>query len=191
MTLVEVLVVIALIGVLVALLLPGVQAARETARRTQCFNNLKQLGLGSHLYHDSFGRFPAGVIASADNFRECLHSGFALLLPFLEESALYQAYDLTVSWRSDANRDLAGHHVRVLRCPSSAHVVAQDGGLPGAATDYAFSKGPLAYLCRQGAGGGLFDVNSHVRMAAILDGTSHTFALGEAASDPSLSAAST
>ena len=190
-TLVELLVVIAIIGILVALLLPAVQFAREAARRTQCSNNLKQLGLALHGYHDTHKRFPSGIIASEDDFRDGLHSGFALLLPFFEEQNLHRAYDFDTAWRSGNNLALAQTRVDVLLCPSSGNQVPQDGGVPGAATDYALSKGPLAYLCAKASGGGMFDINSGVRIAEILDGTSHTFAIGEAASSRNLPAAST
>lgn len=103
-TLVELLVVIAIIGILVGLLLPAVQAAREAARRMQCSNNLKQLGLALHNYESSFKKFPAGRIAlatlSATNVADAsrpamnIH-GLATLLPFIEQSALYQKFNWT------------------------------------------------------------------------------------------------
>ena len=86
---------------------------------------------------------------------------------------------------------MATYRIDLLLCPSSESIVPQNGGAAGAPTDYAFSKGPLAYLCAEAAGGGMFDLNSHVRIAKISDGTSHTFAIGEAASSPGLLAGST
>jgi prepilin-type N-terminal cleavage/methylation domain-containing protein len=190
-TIVELLVVVAIIGVLVALLLPAVQAARESARRAQCANNLKQLGLALHAYQGALGTFPAGVIDSDQDFRDALHNGFVLLLPFIEQDVLYQAYDFDTPWQSPTNLPIAETRLQLLICPSSGSTVPQDGGVPGAPTDYAFSKGPLAYLCTKAAGLGMFDVNSQVRVAKIQDGTSHTFALGEAVSNPDVPAAST
>ncbi|MGI9427696.1 MAG: DUF1559 domain-containing protein [Bythopirellula sp.] len=190
-TLIELLVVIAIIGVLVSLLLPAVQAAREAARRTQCANHLKQVGLAMHQYHGAQKYFPAGVVAEGSNFRDALHSGFTLLLPYLEKQNLHQAYDFDSSWRSANNVAVAQSRLEMLLCPSSVHEVPQQGGVPGAPTDYAFSKGPLAYLCEVPASNGVFDINSRVRIAEITDGTAHTFALGEAASNPNLPAAAT
>jgi prepilin-type N-terminal cleavage/methylation domain-containing protein/prepilin-type processing-associated H-X9-DG protein len=98
-TLVELLVVIAIIGVLIALLLPAVQAAREAARRTQCANNLKQLGLATHNYTVTFGRFPAGYIGPRPQAQTPPFDGFqwssllALLLPELEQQPLYDLLD--------------------------------------------------------------------------------------------------
>ena len=190
-TIIELLVVVAIIGLLVSLLLPAVQSAREAARRTQCANNLKQVGLALHQHHGARQEFPAGIRAVGDNFLRGLHSGFAQLLPYLEQQTLHQAYDFDASWQSEHNQTLASARIEMLLCPSSEHEVPQDGGVPGAPTDYAFSKGPLAYLCQRPAGNGVFDINSRVRIAEITDGTAYTFALGEAASNPNLPAAST
>ena len=99
-TLVELLVVIAIIGILIALLLPAVQAAREAARRSQCANNLKQLGVALHQYHSSHGVFPLGVInstvldTSTPELRSWPRLTWAIhLYPFLEQLAAYEAFD--------------------------------------------------------------------------------------------------
>src|SRR6188508_50287 len=89
-TLVELLVVIAIIGVLVALLLPAVQAAREAANRTQCANNLKQLGIGLHNYHDTLKILPPGALwIDMNNVTHNRGSGLVHLLPFIEQGPLY------------------------------------------------------------------------------------------------------
>ena len=105
-TLVELLVVIAIIGVLVALLLPAVQAAREAARRNQCLNNMKQLGIALQNYHDTFRRFPEGSIGRNPDSTSCNYGGFTgtpptrtpffiKLFPFLEQKAAYSQYDFS------------------------------------------------------------------------------------------------
>lgn len=136
-TLVELLVVIAIIGILVALLLPAVQAAREAARRMQCGNNLKQLGIAMHNYHDTFKTLPASdlnggsyystVYVPAGQIRN--FTGYLLLLPFLEQQPLHDKIDFNVATgRADwQNRGRAGNGIQpvldnvklpVLRCPS-------------------------------------------------------------------------
>ena len=98
-TLVELLVVIAIIGTLVALLLPAVQSAREAARRAQCLNNLKQLGLALHQHHDSYGYFPVndwGVESSGPHGCRGMYSWHTKLLPYMEEQSLFDSIDFSV-----------------------------------------------------------------------------------------------
>ncbi|MBL8850054.1 MAG: DUF1559 domain-containing protein, partial [Planctomycetaceae bacterium] len=114
-TLIELLVVIAIIAILIALLLPAVQQAREAARRTQCKNNLKQIGLAMHNYHDNFNQFPAGLIytgvtnasgAAADGQTFILnHTGWTMILPYIDQGNLFNQFNLT--WASNDARDSA------------------------------------------------------------------------------------
>jgi prepilin-type N-terminal cleavage/methylation domain-containing protein len=190
-TLIELLVVIAIIAVLIGLLLPAVQKAREASSRIRCANNLKQLGLALHDYHDNNGCFPPGIVADTSDTRTGKHSGLVFLLPYIEQQSLYGRYDFASSWKSPANLAVAQVPVATFLCPSGANDVPQDGGVSGAPTDYAFCKGAQAYLSANGAiqpGSGLFDVNSRRRMADIVDGTSQTFAMGEAVSGSNVKA---
>ncbi len=190
-SLVELLVVIAIISILIAMLMPAVQSVREAARKTDCANRVRQLAMALHLYHGTAKRFPPGIdrpfIAEIDtsdsfNFRPQVgKNAFHFIMPFIELN------NLTLS----SVNELWTVEVVNFQCPSSSSYVDQHGGRPGAATDYAFCKGPSSTLCRNSIGSlGAFDVNSKVSMALIRDGTSHTMILGEAASDPSISAAS-
>ena len=89
-TLIELLVVIAIIAILIALLLPAVQQAREAARRTQCKNNLKQIGLAMHNYHDTFLKFPSG---GSGNSQYWGHSQWVSILPFADQAPLYNQWN--------------------------------------------------------------------------------------------------
>jgi prepilin-type N-terminal cleavage/methylation domain-containing protein len=183
-TLVELLVVIAIIAILVALLLPAVNSAREAARRTQCMNQLRQLGLAAINYEAANRTFPPGIVDDDDNQQIAQHNGLVFMLPFMEESALYDQYDFTSTWRSENNLLIAQNQVGTLICPSHESRVVDDGGVGGAPSDYAFSKGDVAYLCGNPTERGMFDVNSATKAGQITDGMSKTIAMGEAVSDP-------
>jgi prepilin-type N-terminal cleavage/methylation domain-containing protein len=134
-TLIELLVVIAIIAILIALLLPAVQQAREAARRTQCRNHLKQIGLALHNYESSFTVFPPSSTSAAGsgpwyypvygtsdpaNPAIHLHSFASLILPYIDQSNSYNAINYNVSCLAPANRTIAAQIIPVYRCPSYA-----------------------------------------------------------------------
>ncbi|QEG42000.1 DUF1559 domain-containing protein [Roseimaritima ulvae] len=180
-TLIELLVVLAVIGILMALLLPAVQAVREAARRTQCANNLHQMGLALHNYHDSLGRFPAGLIES----NGMLWSGS--LLPYLEAQPVTGSLAESVNWTTATNMLALQTAFPTFRCPSSAAPRRMDHGVPDRvpATYLGVASGtvnresgpfPTLYDTPQD---GVFYRNSRVAMRDVIDGTSQTAAIGE------------
>ncbi len=114
-TLIELLVVIAIIAVLIALLVPAVQKVREAASRTQCTNNMKQIGLAMHNHLDGYKGFPT-AITTASNFQ--LRSSLTPLLPYLDQQPLYAEWNQNFAWNSAYNQSLIGHPMSVFECPS-------------------------------------------------------------------------
>jgi prepilin-type processing-associated H-X9-DG protein len=150
-------------GLLVALLLPAVQAAREAARRTQCANNLKQIGVAMHNYHDTRGSFPPAYVSDADG--KPMHSWRVELLPYLERGDIYNAYDRSQAWDSEANRRFVSQRPDVYGCPSTAA-----GGAGSQNTSYVVVQGPET----------VFDADKPCKIASITDGTSNTILVVEA-----------
>jgi prepilin-type N-terminal cleavage/methylation domain-containing protein/prepilin-type processing-associated H-X9-DG protein len=135
LTLIELLVVIAIIGVLVALLLPAVQAAREAARRMQCGNNLKQLGIAAHNYHGDHNTFPPGAVGpmgpAFPQLLQLKHHGLGtFLLPYLEQPALAHQYRWEVSWIDLPNQPVVNKPLKIWQCPSAQANRLEDGSLP-------------------------------------------------------------
>ena len=189
-TLVELLVVIAIIGILLGILLPAVQQVREAARRTECLNNLRQLGISVLNYESSFARFPSGIIDDDNNHRNCLRNGLIDILPFVEKDNLFGKFDQSLAWSDPANLPLAENELYYYQCPSASGAVEDDGGLTGARGDYAFCMGENARLSTDEPSG-IFGINSSTTFADIPDGSSNTILMGEVASRTGLPATST
>jgi prepilin-type N-terminal cleavage/methylation domain-containing protein/prepilin-type processing-associated H-X9-DG protein len=178
-TLVELLVVIAIIGILMAILLPAVQAARNAARRLSCSNNLKQICLALHNYHDTFKRFPpSATISRGVAFNSW--SAQARLLPFLEKTNLESAIDWNLDYRSQPL--VPETRVATYICPSEINdSERQTSSLTHYPLNYGINLGTwFVYDPTAGRGGdGLVYPNSSTRMASVTDGTSNTLAFAE------------
>jgi prepilin-type N-terminal cleavage/methylation domain-containing protein len=190
-TLIELLVVIAIIAVLIALLLPAVQQARESARRTQCKNNLKQFGLALHNYHDTHLIFPQsqlGGVTGTGDWRG--PSAQVMILPYIDQAPAYSSYDMN-AWAWWDNGTLGYNNVSAGRvglkkvaaflCPSNN---AQTG-FPG--NNYVVSEGANAGMFNDGVAGGwvatksngIFNIRVPVKIADVTDGTSNVIMASE------------
>jgi prepilin-type N-terminal cleavage/methylation domain-containing protein/prepilin-type processing-associated H-X9-DG protein len=216
LTMIELLVVMAIIAMLIALLLPAVQAARGAARLIACRNNLKQLGLAAHNYHHRHGKFPPGAVGPmTPAFPQYMglksHGLGAFLLADLDQEPLDSRYHWDVAWFDPPNQTVVNTQLPVWQCPSARPNRIQDGmadtvmpppqeKFPGTAAcgDYAGMSGVNSGLALRGliyASGpvdvrgnyeGVFLVNTSRGIADIRDGTSHTILIGEDAGRPDL-----
>ncbi|QDV67878.1 hypothetical protein Poly24_15830 [Rosistilla carotiformis] len=150
------------LGICAGLLLPAVQAAREAARRVECSNNIKQIALAMHNYHDAYQAFPPAF--TVDEAGQPLHSWRTLILPFLEQKALYDQIDLNKPWDDPANQQVASTVIKVFGCPS--------------ATDHS-ATGYVAVVDPSGAMTGPVGT----RFRDILDGSANTILFVEVGSE--------
>jgi len=197
-TLIELLVVISIIAVLVALLLPAVQSAREAARRAHCVNNLKQIGLGLHNYHDSAGAFPMSYAARVKfvDGQTDVAPGWAwatMILPQLEQGPVYNAVNFAQNVEAPQSSTVVLTALKTFVCPSgiatSPFAVLDRGGATLAMmtpSSYAASVGNDATdsttgLNNDGLGNGVMFRDSGIRLADITDGSSQTILVGERA----------
>ena len=203
-TLVELLVVIAIIGILIAMLLPAVQSARESGRRTQCANNLKQIGLALHSYHGVHQAFPPGWLWADDT--DCSGgSSWAwsvFLLPYMEQQPLHKRLDVTAPGHNvPPPGDPRDMRLAVFLCPSDAgpdtnrwfrdYAMSNYPGVNGTGGDSdsdGIPDGRVAAAYQDPDTNGVFGRASDVKIADITDGTSNTFAVGERQSQKNIGA---
>jgi prepilin-type N-terminal cleavage/methylation domain-containing protein/prepilin-type processing-associated H-X9-DG protein len=191
-TLIELLVVIAIIAILIGLLLPAVQKVRESANRTKCANNLKQIGLAMLNYHDVKKAFPPSRTTTSPN----VHSWVPFVLPYLEQENLARQYRWDVNWNKSANLDAIKVQVKILQCPSTPMENRTDvqSNWSAAAMDYGPPENLSARLTdlidaklytSDGSRAGVlgpsddYPVKNGTNVARIRDGSSQTFLLCE------------
>ena len=178
-TLVELLVVIAIIGILVGLLLPAVQAAREAARRMQCSNNVKQLALAFHNYHDTFKKFPRYQYNVAGASSWLGHGAMSRLLPFIEQSNLANLINYNQGWDAGTNNSQVRRaKIAAFNCPSD--IPFPDTAFGG--INYAVNAGSRRDIYSTGSSipaSGVFARSFETGMAEITDGTSNTVMVAE------------
>ena len=204
-TLIELLVVIAIIAVLIALLLPAVQQAREAARRSQCKNNLKQLGLALHNYHDTVNMFPSaaywrdpatGIHTNAYNgggsgatmVSQISHSWLVSILPFFDQAPLYMTWNFSQNLTGATNLNAAGTHLNALVCPSDPNATVGNkftgmGGAMGRGNYGASGTGAAGATTDRNAVAvsdrGLICYNGNTNISGVVDGTSNSVAVWE------------
>jgi prepilin-type N-terminal cleavage/methylation domain-containing protein len=200
-TLVELLVVIAIIGILVGLLLPAVQAAREAARRMSCSNNVKQIGLAMHNYHDAHRKLPE-TLYWGEQWGTFTNGWMVMILPYMEQSPLYDRFDLSLPYSHPNHQPLVQQVIPSYHCPSTPGgpelIYGLYDGLPGWTLDDSLAAMPADYAGNRGmwhpilrpeivsaarsSWMGVFDNREgSVRFRDILDGLSQTVMFHESA----------
>lgn len=181
-TLVELLVVLAIIGVLIGLLLPAVQSVREAARRMQCQNNLHQIGLALHNYHAAFRKFPPGAIEVRPEVRNGKQLAWsAFVLPFLGESSTYVSVDFHYAFDHERNAEAGAVAIETYLCPSTPRATPRQRGF--GATDYGGIYGERI-LSRNNPPSGVMIHDKAIRFRDITDGTPETLVIAEDANFP-------
>lgn len=203
-TLIELLVVIAIIAVLIGLLLPAVQRVRDAAARAQCQNNMRQLGLALHHFHDQYGVFPAsGWTQAGPGNPAGKYVGWRpLILPFIEQENLQRIYDFNLNWWEGVNLIAAAVTVKTFQCPAtpSREVLSAVAKPPRPAMTFANPLATTDYEAIMGVQPSSIDPtyynatnrfavmhrNSRVRMTDIIDGTSTTIMVVECGGRPAI-----
>ena len=174
-TLIEVLVVIAIIGILVAMMLPAIQAAREIARRAQCSHRLSQLIIATHNYESSHRVFPPGVVHDKGPIVNTPigyhHSWIVQLMPYIGEQNAFRAVDFSVGVYDPANAAVRDHAITIIECPSNDFLSAPASGY---AAVYHDAEAPIDV-----DNNGTFFLNSVISMDDVSDGLAYTLFFGD------------
>lgn len=180
-SLIELLAVMAILAVLVGLLVPAVQQARETARRVQCQQNLRQLGLALHNYHDVHQILPPGALVIGPAFRTLSGWGWgAMILPQVDQSALYSRVNFDLGTAVGPNRDVIPSPLSIWRCPSDSQPVNVTVPIPGHADAMVATGNAVGNHA-------VLSALSRLKFADVTDGQSQTLLLGERVFIPSVS----